>query len=717
MDAQVPELWKRITKIKFSRSHTLCVWLVYGDNMATLARYDTWVRSAVGPAAAGAQVFICGQPCAVSTTPTPQVQLYADNAGVTPIAQPLIADGFGHAFCYVASGTYTIVVVYGGSLVLSYVDQSITVGSGNSGNFVTGLPSITTAPAGDIITADGLGNVQDGGVQLSSLAPLASPAFTGAPTMPVLDHVVFADQQSGADVGAKLTNSLAALPSTGGTIDARGFQGAQTWSSVFNLNKSGVTLLLPPSTAANFTVSISGAITLTAVSDVIIRGGKLTVSGSNIRVILPVTSLTNVTIDNVTCVGDGVAAHTQEFFANSSGPAFTNLRILNCNLSNLNNAISINADVAGSVDGFLVMGNNISGTVTTGSSDGYSIHHSNGSGNPSNGRIIGNYISAPSGRHDIYQARGRGVVISGNTSVNHRNSIVGGVQRPAISVGRSQDIVVANNIIENPSDGAIDVFTDDAAFFARNITISGNVVRNPNGFYALVIGTVSPAAAGDTSDVVVIGNTFLNDYTVTTSVLPLLNLNYCINLLVANNFFSTVSGSGTYNMIDIEGIGEVGASATYSNNLCFRGNTIYATGGTSRALRLEAAACGSSVRMEFQSNRISTTSTFSNAASITDVNMFALDNATDGLNVDTFGNNLGVNLALAGALILGGTPPTTSTAQVGLGSTVGFGNGSAGTAVTTTTKSTGTGPTTPQTIVGYLEIDVAGTKYWVPYVS
>lgn len=64
--------------------------------------------------------------------------------------------------------------------------------------------------------------------------------------------------------------------------------------------------------------------------------------------------------------------------------------------------------------------------------------------------------------------------------------------------------------------------------------------------------------------------------------------------------------------------------------------------------------------------------------------------------------------------ITAGTP-TTIVGQIGLGSTVGFGNGTPSTAVTTTTKGTGSGPITPQTVVGYLEIDVAGTKFWMPY--
>lgn len=47
----------------------------------------------------------------------------------------------------------------------------------------------------------------------------------------------------------------------------------------------------------------------------------------------------------------------------------------------------------------------------------------------------------------------------------------------------------------------------------------------------------------------------------------------------------------------------------------------------------------------------------------------------------------------------------------------GFGNGSSGTAMTTTTLGTGTGPTTPQTVVNYLKVNVAGTAYYLPMVQ
>lgn len=64
-----------------------------------------------------------------------------------------------------------------------------------------------------------------------------------------------------------------------------------------------------------------------------------------------------------------------------------------------------------------------------------------------------------------------------------------------------------------------------------------------------------------------------------------------------------------------------------------------------------------------------------------------------------------------------GATPTGTTGQLSFGNTSGFGSGTPATAVTTTTKGAGSGPTTPQTVVNYLQIDIAGTKYWIPLVQ
>ena len=90
-------------------------------------------------------------------------------------------------------------------------------------------------------------------------------------------------------------------------------------------------------------------------------------------------------------------------------------------------------------------------------------------------------------------------------------------------------------------------------------------------------------------------------------------------------------------------------------------------------------------------------------------------------------------IVLAGSPVLTGTPtlaaplaltlkltaatPATAAGQLGLGTSQGFGAGAAGTAVTTTTKGGGTGPTTAETIVNYLKVTIAGADYYIPLMQ
>jgi hypothetical protein len=102
----------------------------------SLYRYDGWVKAANGPAVAGAAVFVCTQPAniaqavdpvtgvPVSTcTPTPLASIYFDVNGLLPATQPLVTDGLGHYFFYAAAARYSIVIMNGGRVQQSYVDQ------------------------------------------------------------------------------------------------------------------------------------------------------------------------------------------------------------------------------------------------------------------------------------------------------------------------------------------------------------------------------------------------------------------------------------------------------------------------------------------------------------------------------------------------------------------------------------------------------------------
>lgn len=96
--------------------------------MPAYFRYDGWVKSAVGPAVPGAQIYVCDQPAnTVSPPPTPLATIFSDPNGLVPIVQPIITDGFGHYDFYVLPGTYTQVVALGGVIQQVYPDQSIGI--------------------------------------------------------------------------------------------------------------------------------------------------------------------------------------------------------------------------------------------------------------------------------------------------------------------------------------------------------------------------------------------------------------------------------------------------------------------------------------------------------------------------------------------------------------------------------------------------------------
>lgn len=106
--------------------------------MLNLFRSDGWVKTSLGPAVPGAQIWLCVQPANVaSAPPSPLVPMFADPGGLVPITQPILTDGFGHYDFYTVAGVYTLVVAYGGTIQQVYPDQSVGgVGSGGGGTLV-----------------------------------------------------------------------------------------------------------------------------------------------------------------------------------------------------------------------------------------------------------------------------------------------------------------------------------------------------------------------------------------------------------------------------------------------------------------------------------------------------------------------------------------------------------------------------------------------------
>lgn len=138
-------------------------------------RMDGWVKTTLGPAVPGAQVYVCLQPANVFPPitppktlpvpwagPNPQAPIFSD-AGLTPIIQPILTDGFGHYDFYVTPGLYTIVVLFGGKVQQFYVDQSL----GNAGS-ISISPLVLSTNGTPNFNQTALNFIQGSGITLST---------------------------------------------------------------------------------------------------------------------------------------------------------------------------------------------------------------------------------------------------------------------------------------------------------------------------------------------------------------------------------------------------------------------------------------------------------------------------------------------------------------------------------------------------------------------
>src|ERR1051326_3127601 len=120
-----------------------------------LYRRDGWVtlNAPTYTSLGGVNVYVCNQPsncnqvnpALTPVPPSPLAAIYSDSAG-TPLANPVITDGFGHYFYYAPPSLYDEFVndPYGRiSAPQVYLDQPVGVASGGSG--ASGVVSVGLA--------------------------------------------------------------------------------------------------------------------------------------------------------------------------------------------------------------------------------------------------------------------------------------------------------------------------------------------------------------------------------------------------------------------------------------------------------------------------------------------------------------------------------------------------------------------------------------------
>lgn len=177
-----------------------------------LARDDRWVADALGNALAGAQVYWCTQPASTTVNPpSPLALIYTDLTGATPETQPILTDGFGHAWTYLNDAVlYTVVIWHPlfGEYPIVLPDQQIGGSGGGGGSTITPFAGI---PTGTINGTNTVFTVVNGTIPLTAIPSQITVLLNGVTQYPGLGYYL-------AVTGGQLqiTYSVAPQPAAGG---------------------------------------------------------------------------------------------------------------------------------------------------------------------------------------------------------------------------------------------------------------------------------------------------------------------------------------------------------------------------------------------------------------------------------------------------------------------------------------------------------------------
>lgn len=181
-----------------------------------IARDDRWLADAQGRALAGAQVYWCYQPATTPSgpPPSPLAAIYS-NLGGTPLTQPVLTDGFGHAVAYMDDSIFYTVVLYHplfGANPVVLTDQRL--GGGGGGSSYVPFEGI---PAGTIDGTNRTFTLTNAGTPLT-LNPVQAEVVLNMPLIPGLGYSL---------IGTTVIYANAPQPASGGSpadaIYARGW--------------------------------------------------------------------------------------------------------------------------------------------------------------------------------------------------------------------------------------------------------------------------------------------------------------------------------------------------------------------------------------------------------------------------------------------------------------------------------------------------------------
>src|ERR1019366_6192558 len=400
-----------------------------------LYRADGWVKSTLGQAIAGAQVYICLESTDASwVPPVPLASIFADPQGLAPITQPIITDGFGHYDYYAASGVpYTEVVVTGGKVQAVYQDQ---VPMGATLGLPPGSGTVTNTLGPLIVGSLVIGN---GGSDIQ-----AGPALSGIATQYLNGTGVF----STPPVPSTMTSTVGGLvptPPNSATqyLDGTGHFSVPVSGGIGTVTSvaAGTGLVASPSSPitgsgtinlADLSPSPAGTYTLAGIT--VNAQGQITAASSGSAGVGTVTHTAGNLTANALVVGNAVAditvlsslgTTTTVLHGNASGlPSFGSVVEGDLGLTDITTA-----NVSSAAHGFAPK-NNGNATYYLNGAGGYSIPAGSGSGT----------VNSGTGGQLAYYAS-TGTAVSGDADA----TISGGVLTLGVASSVAGELVLAQS--------------------------------------------------------------------------------------------------------------------------------------------------------------------------------------------------------------------------------------------------------------------------------
>jgi hypothetical protein len=342
-----------------------------------------------------------------------------------------------------------------------------------------------------------------------------------------------------------------------------------------------------------------------------------------------VTSCTNLEFLGVRADGNTTANDKHAFVWCNDGVTIEDLRIIGCHVEKGVRGVKLSASASGSIKGLVIEGNYFEDVQGTSAAQGEPIFLDEGTGNPAGARIIGN-VFVNSRRYDIHVNQIKGLVVSGNTSKDHRLNGNNGTQVPCFRFIRVRDVICEANILESYYDGGIEVAIIAGAA-TSSVAIRGNKLSlSQNAISDIAIGSATPAADGAVEEIDVLDN----EITKVAINQDMIRVNSGLFVKVMRNTLVNLAVTATVNGINLQGAGDSGGTNTYNNHIFVADNIIRGSnggGGAFRCIGLESAICTSIALLVFARNICSITPTFAVGANVSDTSVFVFDQNRDGL--------------------------------------------------------------------------------------